>query len=309
MTDFTAALDDYLATRHAMGYKLEVHRLVLRRFVAHLEAIGAEHLTIDEALRFATQSPEAAPVWSAGKLGAIRVFARYLVAVDPATEVPPVNLLPEPCHRIVPHIYSDEDLAKVLVAADHLNPEHRADTYRQVISLLAVTGMRVGEAVRLDRDEVDLERGLLTITRSKFGKSRQVPLHPTTVEALAAYGRRRDERRPNPKSESFFTSTTGTRLLRDNVSTVFPRLVREAGLAARAGHRPPRLHDLRHSFAVKTVIGWYRDGVDVEARLPRLSTYLGHVAPSTTYWYLTGVPELLELVADRLDGVVDRLER
>jgi integrase len=308
MTDFASALDDFFATRHAMGYKLNVHRLVLRRFVGHLEAIGAEHLTIDEALRFATQPPDAAPVWSASKLGIIRVFARYLVALDPATEVPPVDLLPEPSHRIVPYIYSDEDLAKILVAADHLNPEHRADTYRHVISLVAVTGMRVGEAVRLDRDDVDWERGLLTIVRSKFGKSRQVPLHPTTLEALAAYSRRRDERRPKPKSPSLFTSSTGTRLLRDNVSTVFPRLVREAGLATRDGHRPPRLHDLRHSFAVKCVIGWYRDGVDVEARLPLLSTYLGHVAPSTTYWYLTGVPELFELVAERLDGTVSRFE-
>ncbi len=308
MTDFASALDDFFATRHAMGYKLNVHRLVLRRFVEHLEAIGAEHLTIDEALRFATQPPDAAPVWSASKLGIIRVFARYLVALDPATEVPPVDLLPEPSHRIVPYIYSDEDLAKILVAADHLKPEHRADTYRHVISLVAVTGMRVGEAVRLDGDDVDWEHGVLTIVRSKFGKSRQVPLHPTTLEALAAYSRRRDERRPKPKSPSLFTSSIGTRLLRDNVSTVFPRLVREAGLVARHGHRPPRLHDLRHSFAVKCVIGWYRDGVDVEARLPLLSTYLGHVAPSTTYWYLTGVPELLELVAERLDGAVSRFE-
>ena len=309
MTDFATALDDFLATRHAMGYKLDAHRLVLSHFVGHLEAIGAEHLTIDEALRFATQPTDAAPVWSAAKLGVIRVFARYLVALDPATEVPPVDLLPEPSHRIIPHIYSAEDLAKVLGAADHLNPEHRADTYQHVISLLAVSGMRVSEAVRLDRDDVDFERGLLTISRSKFGKSRQVPLHRTTVKALAAYGRRRDERRPKPKSPSFFTSSTGTRLLRDNVSTVFPRLVREAGLATRGSHRPPRLHDLRHSFAVKCVIGWYRDGLDVEARLPLLSTYLGHVAPSTTYWYLTGVPELLELVSERLDSAVSGLER
>jgi integrase len=281
MTDVSSALTDYLTTRHAMGYKLDVHRLVLRHLVEHLEAIGAEHLTIDEAIRFATQPPEAAPVWSAGKLGIIRGFTRYLVALDPATEVPPTNLLPEPSHRIVPYIYSDEELAKVLAAADHLKPEHRTDTYRHVISLLAVTGMRVGDAVRLDRDDVDLERGLLTIVNSKFGKSRQIPLHPTTVEALASYGRRRDARRPKPKAASFFTSSIGTRLLRDNVSTVFPRLVREAGLVANSGRRPPRLHDLRHRFAVKCLIGWYREGADVEARLPLLSTYLGHVAPST----------------------------
>jgi integrase/recombinase XerD len=309
MTDFTAALDDYLATRHAMGYKLEVHRLVLRRFVAHLETIGAEHLTIEDALCWATQPGDAAPVWSAAKLGVIRVFARYLVALDPATEVPPLGLLPEPSHRIVPYIYSAEDLANVLLAADRLHPKHRADTYRNLISLLAVTGMRVGEAVRLDCDDVDFEGGLLTIVRSKFGKSRQIPLHLTTVDALASYARRRDERRLCPKSPSFFTSSIGTRLLRDNVSTVFPRLVREAGISAGDGHRPPRLHDLRHRFAVQCLIGWYRDGVEVEPRLPLLSTYLGHVAPSTTYWYLTGVPELLELAAAHLDGAISRVER
>ncbi len=135
-----------------------------------------------------------------------------------------------------------------------------------------------------------------------FGKSRQLPLHTSSVEALVAYAHRRDERRPQPRASSFFTSTVGTRLLRDNVSTVFPRLVRETGLSSPNRQRPPRLHDLRHSFAVKCVIGWYRDGLDVEERLPLLSTYLGHVAPKSTYWYLSGVPELLGIIADRLDA-------
>ncbi len=165
--------------------------------------------------------------------------------------------------------------------------------------------MRVGEVVRLDRDDVDFEEGLLTIRNTKFGKSRQLPLHPSTVTALAAYAARRDQRRPRPKSPSFFTSAIGTRLLRDNVSTVFPRLVRESGLVSSNRLRPPRLHDARHSFAVRCVIGWYREGLDVEQHLPLLSTWLGHVAPSSTYWYLSGVPELLELVADRLDAVTE----
>lgn len=308
MIDFTLAVDDYLATRHAMGYQLRVHRLVLHPFAAHLAAIQAEHLTVDDALRWATR-PSDAPVWVAGKLGIIRVFARYLTALDSATEVPPIGLIPEPAHRIVPHIYSDEDLNEVLIAADHLTPAHRADTYRQLISLIAVTGMRAGEAVRLDRDDIDWEHGLLTIVKSKFGKSRQIPLHRTTIEALTAYADRRDSRQPRPRSTSFFTSSVGTRLLRDNVCTVFPRLVREARLTSRHGRRPPRLHDLRHSFAVKTLINWYRDGVDVQAKLPLLSTYLGHGSPSDSYWYLTAVPELLELVAERLDDTAIRIER
>jgi integrase len=275
--------------------------------VTHLQAAGVDHLSVNDAVSWSKQPADGARTWWAFRLGVCRQFARYLSSLDPVTEVPPTGLFPDPSHRIVPYIYSDDDLARVLEAAGRLSPEHRADTYRTLISLVAVTGMRNGEAVRLDNDDVDLEYGILTIRNSKFGKSRQVPVHPSTVEALGAYAERRDRRRPQPRSESFFTSTTGTRLLRDNVSTVFPRLVREARLRPGPGGRLPRLHDLRHSFAVKCVIGWYRAGVDVDAQLPVLSTFLGHGAPRDTYWYLTGVPELLELVAERMDTTPEAL--
>lgn len=306
MTNFTAAAEDYLATRRAMGYKLAYHGSLLRQFVGHLEGAGAEHLTVCHALTWATQQSQAAPVWVAAKLGVVRGFARYLSALDPATEIPPVGLLTEPSHMIVPHIYSDGEVSRLLDAAGRLYPEHRADTYCTVIALLAVTGMRVGEAVRLDDDDIDFEQGLLTIRKSKYGKSRQLPLHPSTLAALAAYGQRRDLRRPRRKAPSFFTSTVGSRLLRDNVSTLFPRLVRKCGLTAGvAGRRPPRLHDLRHTFAVRCLIRWYRKGMEVEPRLPLLSTYLGHIAPSTTYWYLSAVPELLELIAERMEAAAE----
>ncbi|MDQ6909168.1 MAG: tyrosine-type recombinase/integrase [Actinomycetota bacterium] len=303
MTDFPLAVADYLATRRAMGYKLAYQGQMLGQFAVYLDGVGAEHLTIAHAVSWAKQPAGAAPVWWAVRLGTVRGFARFLSALDPATEVPPAGLLPEPSHRAVPYIYSDEDIAGLLQAAGRLCPEHRADTYQTLIGLVTVTGMRVGESVRLDRDDIDLDHGLLTIRNTKFGKSRQLPLHPTSVDALAAYARRRDERRLRPKSPSFFTSAIGTRLLRDNVSTVFPRLVRETGLQSANRHRPPRLHDVRHSFAVRCVMRWYRQGLDVESRLPLLSTWLGHVAPSSTYWYLSAVPELLELIADRIDAV------
>jgi len=305
MTGFSACAADYLSIRRSMGYKFAYEGQLVGQFAAYLDAVGAERLTIAHALSWAKQPADAAPVWWAVRLGVTRGFARYLSAIDPATEVPPVGLLPEPSHRIVPYIYSDADIARLLEAAGRLAPAHRADTYRTLIALISVTGMRAGEAVRLDRDDVDLDQGLLTIRNSKFGKSRQVPLHPTSVAALAAYARRRDERRPRPKSPSFFTSAIGTRLLRDNVSTVFPRLVRETGLQSPNRRRPPRLHDMRHTFAVRCVIGWYRAGVDVERRLALLSTYLGHVDPSTTYWYLSAVPELLELIAERIDAATE----
>lgn len=301
MTDYSSAVADYLRTRRAMGYKLTEDGRLLHQFAAYLDAVGAEHLSVAHALSWATQPTDGAPAWHAVRLGTVRGFARYLSTLDPATEIPPVRLLPEPSHRVVPYIYSDDDIARILMEAGRLTPEHRADTYRTLIGLIVVTGMRVGEAVRLDNGDVDFEQGILAIRDSKFGKSRQVPLHPTTVEALLAYVRRRDERRPKPRSPSFFTSSIGTRLLRDNVSTVFPRLVQAASLTSPHGRRRPRLHDARHTFAVRCVIGWYRAGVDVHQRLPLLSTYLGHVDPKTTYWYLSAVPELVELIADRLE--------
>ena len=312
MTDYRTAVADYLATRRAMGYKLAYQGQMLAQFAAYLDAVGAAHLTIHHAVSWAKQPADANRSWWAVRLSTVRAFARYLSALDPATEIPPPGLIPAQSHRVVPYIYRDDDVAKLVAAAGRLSTAHRADTYQTLIGLVAATGMREGETVRLDRADVDLEQGLLTIRNSKFDKSRQIPLHESTVEALAGYAERRDARRyrrdgrPNrhaPSSASFFTSTTGTRLLRDNISTVFPCLVREAGLDCSGHRRPPRLHDMRHSFAVQTLVRWYRQGLDVEARLPLLSTYLGHVAPKSTYWYLTAVPELLELIADRLDTI------
>lgn len=312
MTDYRAAAADYLATRRAMGYKLGYQGQLLAQFVAYLGAAGAEHLTVRHALDWAKQPSSGARAWWAVRLSTVRAFARYLSALDPATEIPPAGLIPTPSHRVVPYIYTEDDIARLLAAAGRLPTAHRADTYQTLIGLVAVTGMREGEAVRLDRDDVDFDQGLLTIRDSKFGKSRQIPVHASTVEALAGYAMRRDARRPRcdgrrnrhaPARASFFTSTTGTRLLRDNVSTVFGFLVRDAGLGGSGHHRRPRLHDLRHSFAVNTLIRWYRQGLDVEQRLPLLSTYLGHIAPKSTYWYLSAAPELFELIADRLDSI------
>lgn len=313
MIDFRAAAEDYLTIRRAMGYKLFYQGQMLTQFVAYLDSIGAEHLTLNDAVAWAKRPADAKRPWWAVRLSTVRAFARYLSALDPATEIPPPGLIPAPSsHRIVPYIYSTDDVSKILAAAARLPTAHYADTYQTVIALIAVTGMRAGESVRLDRADVDLEQGLLTIRDSKFGKSRQIPVQPSTVEALTAYAQRRDAHRPRPDGRpnrhqpngaSFFTSTTGTRLLRDNLSTVFPRLVRDAGLTAAGAGRPARLHDLRHAFAVNTLISWYRQGLDVEQRLPLLSTYLGHVAPSSTYWYLSAAPELLALVADRLDAI------
>jgi integrase/recombinase XerD len=302
MSRWSSVVDDYLQIRRAMGYKLVQDGRMLHTFAAHLDAAGAEHITIDDAVAWASGFGQAGAAWRAGRLTIIRGFARYVEALDPATEVPPVGLLPEVKHWIVPHIYSDSQVAAIVAEAGRLKHPHRADTYQTLIGLLVVTGMRIGEIVRLDRGDVDLESGVLTIRNTKFGKSRDVPVHSTTIDALSAYAARRDRRRPAAKSPAFFTSSTGTRLLRDNVSTVFPTLVRAAGIDSAPGRRRPRAHDLRHTFAVRCLIDWHRDGADVRQRLPLLSTYLGHVDPANTYWYLTAVAELVELVAERLDA-------
>lgn len=302
-TDFSAVADDYLRTRRALGYKLVERGRLLGQFVAFLHAQSAERVTIDLAVAWARQPADADPVWWNERLSIVRGFARYLTAFDPGTEVPPTGLLPPGRRRITPYLYRDTDIDALLVAAGQLSAGLRAATYQTLISLLSVTGMRVGETVGMDRGDVDWDHGLLTICNTKFGKSRQIPVHATTMAALADYAKRRDvllaaKHRSGP---SFFVSTTGTRLIPGRVSANIGFLIRDAGLWNTSAGRPPRAHDLRHSFAVRTLIGWYRAGLDVNQRLPLLSTYLGHVEPANTYWYLHAAPELMALAAHRLD--------
>jgi integrase len=228
----------------------------------------------------------------------VRGFARHLKAIDPGTEVPPLGVLPHRCRRATPYLYSDADVAALMAAARALRSPLRAATYETVVGLLAVTGMRSGEARRLDRDHLDWDEGVLTVWNSKFQKSRALPLHPTTMKALGSYARLRDELCPHPKAPSFFITTTGSRLGR-SFNDVFAGLVRSAGLDY-CGRRP-RPHDLRHRFAVRTLIGWYRARVNVDAHMPLLSTYLGHSNPENTFWYLSAVPELLLLASQRLE--------
>jgi integrase len=237
----------------------------------------------------------------------VRGFAKHLHDLDPLSEVPPADLLPEPKRRATPYLYAPAEIVGLMRAARALSSPLKAATYETLVGLLAATGMRVGEAIRLNRDHLDLDHQLLSILHSKFGKSREIPLHPTTVEALRNYARRRDELCPYAKTPSFFVSTAGTRLIAANVRQVFGRLARAAGLQRRSARCTPRLHDLRHSFAVGTVLGWYRSGLDVEAVMPRLSTYLGHVDPASTYWYLEAAPELLALASERLERALGEL--
>ena len=190
-------------------------------------------------------------------------------------------------------------------ATDGLSLPLQAITYRTLIGLLAVSGLRVGEAIGLDRGDVDDRDGLVRVINSKFGKSREVPLHTSTMQALARYGQRRDQLCPRPACDAFFVSTAGTRLHAANVRRVFTRLVRSVGLTPRSARCRPTLHSLRHRFAVSTLLDWHRAGVDVHARLPWLATYMGHTEPANTFWYMTATPELLGLVAERLQPALE----
>jgi integrase len=302
MTGLGAELERYLAVRRAVGFKLARAELLLGDYLRHLDAIGAGHITTDNAVAWATLPHNGSPEWWGYRLSVVRAFARHLRAIDPVHEVPPARLLPARTHRAVPYLYSDADVAALMAAAHGLRSPLRAATFETLVGLLMVSGLRIGEALRLDRDDVDLDDGVLHIRQTKFGKSRDVPLHPSTVDALNAYARRRDQLSPRPRDPSFFVSTTGTRLRYDNVHLAWLDLVRRAGLASRSPRCRPRPHDARHSFAVRTLLGWYRDGIDVAAAMPLLSTYLGHTHPANTYWYLSAAPELLALVAARLDA-------
>ena len=304
MIDLHAAIDDYLTTRRQLGYALKRDGELLPNFVRYLQDAGVEHLTTAAALAWATQPNGAHPAWWRQRLGVVRNFARFLQTIDAATEVPPTDLLPGHRNRVTPYLYSDHDIAALLDAAYTLRPVARAATYTTLVGLLAVTGLHVGEAVGLDRADVDLAAEVIVVRRAKLDKTREVCLHSTTINALRAHTRMRDERWPEPTTPSFFVSIQGTRLHRSTVGYAFRQMIRAAGLEGRGERCRPRPHDLRHSFAVRTLLGWYRDGLDVEAHLPLLSTYLGHVDPAATYWYLEASPELMAYASRRLEHVL-----
>ncbi|HYS82766.1 MAG TPA: tyrosine-type recombinase/integrase [Anaeromyxobacteraceae bacterium] len=293
------AAKEYLAVRRALGFKLYHQTWWLPDFVAYLKAQGSAVITTKLALRWA-QKPDASPRWWAARLRAVRHFARHHRASDPRTEVPPSDLIPYRKLRLSPHLYATDEITTLMREATGLRHPLRAASYPTVIGLLAVTGMRISEALALDDDDLDWERALLTVRSSKFGKSRHVPLHRTTLAALGDYIRRRDRLRPHRRSPALFLSNTGTRVISQNFQHVFLQLLERTGLDRGRGRRP-RIHDLRHTFAMKIVRDWYRAGVDVERRLPWLSTYLGHVSPSSTYWYLTATPELLTAASARAE--------
>ena len=298
MSELSAHVEDYLRLRRALGFKLERAGHLLPQLVAYLEAAGVATVTSELAIAWARLPAHTQPNHWAQRLAIARGFARYLRALDPATEVPPAGVFPTRRHRPTPFLWSQRDICRLLESTRALRPALRAATYQALFGLLATCGMRVGEAVGLDRDDVDLRAGVITIRHAKFDRTRLVPLHPTVTEALSRYATERDRLCPRPRARAFFVSSAGTRLDRSGVGKTLRKITTALGMRTESVH--PRAHDLRHSFAMDTLIRWQRSGLSVDEHIATLSTYLGHVSPADTYWYLSASPELMGLAAQRL---------
>ena len=303
MISLRQALADYLRIRRRLGFEMPQDARLLEGFVEFLEQAGAERITTKLALMWARMPVDAHPHRWRQRLSVARGFARYLATIDPASEIPSTDLLPGHRPRIAPYIYTDAEIAALIAAAGKLRPPLRGARHQTLIGLLAVTGMRPGEALALDRNDVDLKHGAVHVRAGKQKKQREVPLHTTTISAVREYVRLRDARFPTPSTPAFFISARGRRMGRGELNQTFLKLIGEVGLDGRGARARPRPHDLRHAFAVHTLLDWYRSGEDIDRRMPLLSTFLGHTDPASTFWYLEAVPELLEHISRRLEQI------
>lgn len=310
MNAIATQVEEYLRLRRALGFTLVEAGHLLPQFAAFCDAAGADTITVELAVAWARLPEGVQAIQWAHRLGAVRGFARWLASIDPATQIPPSGVFAAHQQRHTPYVYSPDEIAALMRAATQLRCPLRAATYQALLGLLGCSGLRLGEAISASRVDVDLDDGIITVRHAKFGRERLVPLHPSAVGALRGYTAERGRLCPAPACDAFFVSTGGVRLTLQAVDHTFTKLTVAAGL--RTDTATPRVHDLRHSVAVRTLIDWYRnrdangDDEDIAARLPLLSTLLGHVDSASTYWYLTAVPELMQLAAARLLDRVDQ---
>lgn len=310
MKSLHQAIDDYLALRRGLGFKLREYGECLTEFVAFLKKQGSAHITNKLAVEYATRRQHEQPVSWSRRLIIIRGFARYRIGADPKTEVPPVGLLRFRSRRARPYVYSQDEIRRLLQAALKIESPHtlQRHTYNCLFGLLAVSGLRLGEAVNLQPQDVDWSQGVLTIRGAKFGKTRLVPLHPSALAALREYADLRDQIFEGRILPTFLVTSHGTKLEKTNLSRIFRELSRQIGIRKPGVRSGPRLHDFRHRFAIETLLRWYRRGESVPQRMPVLATYLGHGNVSGTYWYLSSTPELLvvasKLIESRWKGAV-----
>lgn len=311
MNTLSEELDRYLAIRRALGYDLRTTERILRKFIGFAEEQKADHITTDLFLRWRSAFGHAHRATWAARLGMVRLFAHWLHGIDVRHEAPPATLIPSRLRRPRPYIYSEEEIRRLIATAAELPSVNglRGLTYATLFGLIAVTGLRISEALALDVRDVDLERGILTVRRGKLGKARLLPVEASAQAQLVAYAKARD-RLLGTRPESFFVSDQGTRptdcCTRYNFAVVCQRMgLRPLQRFHRHG-RGPRIHDLRHAFAARTLLNWYRTGKDPTREMIWLTTYLGHSDPGHTYWYFEAVPELMELAAQRSSAPLAR---
>ena len=301
----TPQLDRYLSVRRSLGYDLRTEERRLRRFARFADQEGAPHIDTALFLRWDASLPAATTSTRSARLSAVRLFAQWLSSIDPAHEVPPRGLLPDRSQRPRPHIYSEAEIASIIAAAKALPSIYglRGLTYSTLFGLIAVTGLRISEALALDHDDLDVENGVVRVRHGKLGKERLLPLDSTVVAQLVGYSAERD-RLLGSAPDAFFVTCKGTRLTDCSARYNFAHACQQIGLRAHQHYcrhgRGPRIHDLRHTFAVRTMINWLRTGKDPAREMIRLTTYLGHTDPDNTFWYLEAVPELLDLAMARV---------
>jgi len=303
-------VEDYLTIRQSLGFQLDHPKRMLRNFVSFLEQKDASYISTDLVVQWVNLHKNTQLFSRAARFSIIRKFIEYWHNFDSRTEVPPKDLLIYSYRRKTPYIYTDEEISGLLLACEKLTSRIglRKHTYMVLFGLIACTGLRRSEVIFLDQEHIDFDQSILTIKKSKFNRSRMVPLHATVLKHLIKYEQHRDQLFPISKTNAFFVSEKGMRLNRSAIRDTFLEISRIVGLRNQSDSCGPRIHDLRHRFAVKTIIEWYKAGINVEQRMPILSTYLGHIDPRYTYWYLSNVPELMTLVASRLSGVFGALK-
>jgi integrase len=295
-------VQEYLSLRRQLGYALHSTGQQLMAFARYADAVGHRGpITVELAVTWAKLPQGARPHWWARRLQIVRGFAQHRCLFEPDTEIPPAGLLGPHFRRGTPHIYSEAEISSLLLAAAELGPVNglRPHTYVTLFGLLVASGLRISEALHLGRDDVDLEHGVLTVVLTKFRKSRMLPLDPSTTQALAKYAQRRDCYFSQAAARTFFLGEHGKPLSASGVARTFGILRDELGWTKNREGRRPRIHDMRHTMVVRTMLRWYREGSDVDRKILALSTYMGHVEVADTYWYLTAVPELMTLTAAR----------
>ena len=308
MSTITQAVYDYLQLRRGHGYKLKMHQKLLLNFADFLQHHQADYVTQELALKWAQLPQNVKPGYWKQRLTVVRGFTQYLKGLDPRTQIPAPDLLPSAPSRPIPYLYSDQTIEALLDAARNMparNPKDKLQpwTFYCLFGLLSVSGMRVGEVRRLRLEDVDLKAAVLTVRAGKNDNERYVPLHETTRDVLSDYIKRRERHwHGQLVSDHLFVSGSGKMLHHQSILRTFHQLSHQIGLRDKdVKHRPPRLHELRHSFANKVLADWYRNDQDPERMLPVLSTYLGHVSVSNTYWYLQNNPALMKHAMTRLE--------